>query len=60
MGANVHSHHDHRVAMACAIASLTAKGETLIEEAEAVNKSYPDFFRHLKMIGANVSLQVNG
>ena len=60
MGANVHSHNDHRVAMACAIASLTAKGETMIEEAEAVNKSYPDFYRHLKMIGANVSLQVNG
>ena len=43
-GANVHSHHDHRIAMACAVAALKAEGETIIEEAEAVNKSYPDFY----------------
>ena len=55
-GANVHSHHDHRIAMACAVAALRAEGETLIEEAGAVNKSYPDFYKHLKMLGANVSL----
>ncbi len=27
-GANVHSHHDHRIAMACAVAALKAEGET--------------------------------
>ena len=42
-GALVHSHHDHRIAMACAVAGLNAQGETVIEEAEAVNKSYPSF-----------------
>lgn len=55
-GANVHSHHDHRIAMACAIAALKAKGETIIEEADAINKSYPDFYEHLKLLGASVSL----
>jgi len=55
-GARVHSHHDHRIAMACAVAALSAKGETVIEEADAVEKSYPDFFDHLTKIGANVSL----
>jgi 3-phosphoshikimate 1-carboxyvinyltransferase len=55
-GARVHSHHDHRIAMACAVAALTAKGETVIEEAGAVKKSYPDFFDHLTKIGADVSL----
>ena len=55
-GANVHSHHDHRIAMACAVAALKAKGETMIEEAEAVNKSYPDFYDDLKKLGASVSL----
>ena len=54
--AAVHSHHDHRIAMACAVAALKAKGKTLIEEAEAVNKSYPDFYRHLKLLNADVSL----
>lgn len=46
-GATVHSHHDHRIAMACAVAALVADGDTTIEVAEAVNKSYPQFWEHL-------------
>ncbi len=53
-GATVHSHHDHRIAMACAVAGLIANGETIIEEAEAINKSYPDFYEHLKQLKAIV------
>ena len=55
-GADVHSHHDHRIAMACAVAALGANSETVIDEAMAVNKSYPDFYRDLKSLGAHVSL----
>jgi 3-phosphoshikimate 1-carboxyvinyltransferase len=55
-GAIVHSHHDHRIAMACAVAALKAEGETIIEEAQAVKKSYPDFYEHLKQLGADLSL----
>jgi 3-phosphoshikimate 1-carboxyvinyltransferase len=55
-GATVHSNHDHRIAMACAVAGLAASGETIIEEAEAINKSYPNFYEDLKMLKANVSL----
>jgi 3-phosphoshikimate 1-carboxyvinyltransferase len=53
-GASVHSRHDHRIAMACAIAGLKAKGETEIAGAEAVNKSYPSFFEDIMTIGAIV------
>ena len=52
--AKVHSHHDHRIAMACAVAGLKANGETIIEEAEAINKSYPNFYEHLKHLNALV------
>lgn len=55
-GAKVHSHHDHRIAMACAVAALKAIGKTTIEEANAVKKSYPDFYDDLKKLGADVSL----
>jgi 3-phosphoshikimate 1-carboxyvinyltransferase len=55
-GATVHSHHDHRIAMACAVAALKANGETVIDHAEAVNKSYPGFYEDLKMLKAAVSL----
>jgi 3-phosphoshikimate 1-carboxyvinyltransferase len=56
-GAVVHSHHDHRIAMATAVAAIKAVGETTIEQADAVNKSYPDFYEHLKLLGASVSLR---
>lgn len=56
-GADVHSHHDHRIAMACAVAALGASDFTVIEEAEAINKSYPDFYKDLEKLGADVSLE---
>lgn len=51
-GGTVHSRHDHRIAMACAIAALRADREVEIEEAQAINKSYPNFFEHLTLLGA--------
>ena len=54
-GAKVFSHHDHRIAMACAVAALAADGETVVEDAEAVNKSYPGFFQDLKMLNADIN-----
>lgn len=56
-GAQVHSHHDHRIAMAAAVAALGAKGAVIIEDAEAIDKSYPDFYRDLISIGASVDIQ---
>lgn len=55
-GADVHSHHDHRIAMALAVAALSAEGETIIDDAEAINKSYPDFFHHLQKLNARVQI----
>jgi 3-phosphoshikimate 1-carboxyvinyltransferase len=54
-GAVVHSRHDHRIAMACAIAALGAEGDVTIEEAEAVNKSYPQFWEHIEKLSASLS-----
>jgi len=49
-GAAVHSHHDHRIAMALAIAGLNTEGEVVIADSEAVDKSYPEFFNDLSRI----------
>jgi 3-phosphoshikimate 1-carboxyvinyltransferase len=54
--AKVSSRHDHRIAMACAVAALKADGDVLIDDAEAVNKSYPEFYNHLQKLNAGVSL----
>lgn len=52
--AATHSHHDHRIAMACAVAALGAEGEITIDVAEAVNKSYPQFYNHLSSLQASL------
>ena len=56
IGATVHSHHDHRIAMATAVAALRADGDTAIEEASAVSKSYPNFYSDLQLLGASLTL----
>ncbi|WP_430404376.1 3-phosphoshikimate 1-carboxyvinyltransferase [Fluviicola sp.] len=44
-GAEVDSHHDHRIAMCLGIAGTIATGETVLTNAESVAKSYPDFWK---------------
>ncbi|MCF8406941.1 MAG: 3-phosphoshikimate 1-carboxyvinyltransferase [Chitinophagaceae bacterium] len=55
--ATVFSQHDHRIAMACGVAALVANGPIEITEADAINKSYTDFFTHLQELGAKVDIQ---
>jgi 3-phosphoshikimate 1-carboxyvinyltransferase len=54
--ATVFSQHDHRIAMACGVAALKASGPVLITEAEAINKSYTQFFDHLVQLGGKVEI----
>jgi 3-phosphoshikimate 1-carboxyvinyltransferase len=53
-GAVINPHNDHRIAMACAVAALGASGETRIQNAECVRKSYPKFFSDLRELGVDV------
>jgi 3-phosphoshikimate 1-carboxyvinyltransferase len=53
-GAVVDPHNDHRIAMACAVAALRAERETTVLNASCVRKSYPQFFTHLKQLGAEI------
>jgi len=54
-GADVSSHHDHRIAMAAAVAALRATGPVSISDAQAIDKSYPDFYQHLELLGATIN-----
>ena len=53
-GATINTHNDHRIAMSTAVAALQAEGETTIENAECVRKSYPVFYTDLASIGAEI------
>ncbi|MEO7211007.1 MAG: 3-phosphoshikimate 1-carboxyvinyltransferase, partial [Chitinophagaceae bacterium] len=51
----IETHGDHRIAMMCSIVALVANGETMIQHAEVVGKSFPDFFKILQSLGAVIS-----
>ena len=46
---NLNCHNDHRIAMSLAI--LCSKVGGTLEEAQCVNKSYPEFFDNIKTLG---------
>lgn len=55
-GGTVHGCNDHRIVMALAAVAGACKAPIIIQGAEAVEKSYPDFFRDYNKLGglANV------
>jgi len=53
-GAVIDAHYDHRVIMALSVVGLRAKAPIRIRDAHHVAKSYPQFFDHMKAIGAQV------
>ena len=49
-GAKVQSYGDHRVAMSLAVAGLIAEGETVIEDTDCIETSFPGFEGQLKKL----------
>jgi len=49
-GADIMTRGDHRIAMAFAVAALTAQGETRIHDAECADISFPGFWQALKKL----------
>lgn len=46
--------NDHRIVMAFSVAAAFAEGESVISGAEAINKSYPEFFEDFKKLGGKI------
>ena len=53
----VDSYNDHRMVMMAAIAASIADGKCAINNIEAVNKSYPNFFEDYKLMGGKVNVK---
>lgn len=49
-GGSLDSYGDHRIGMMGAIASLIADGETVLQNGQAINVSYPNFFEHMESL----------
>ncbi|MBC8015273.1 MAG: 3-phosphoshikimate 1-carboxyvinyltransferase [Sporomusaceae bacterium] len=54
-GGTVDSWHDHRIAMALAIASIACQTPVTIQHSECVSKSYPNFWQDFKMLGGKIN-----
>ncbi len=51
MGAKVEGWNDHRIVMALTVAGIKTFGSIRIDGAEAVKKSYPQFFSDVRLLG---------
>lgn len=54
----VHGHNDHRIVMSLSVLSACLGGTTpvTIDDAHAIQKSFPEFFERLKALGVSVAL----
>lgn len=55
-GGEIDSFGDHRIVMCGAVASTRSKNPVIIKGADAVSKSYPDFFGDFKKLGGNFNV----
>ena len=52
--APLHGHNDHRVVMSLAVLALSTGLPLTVDDAEAITKSWPNFFEAIKPLGAEV------
>ena len=55
-GAEIDAHYDHRVIMALTVVGLRSRKGLVIRDAQHVAKSYPQFFEHMRVLGAKIHL----
>lgn len=53
-GVEINPHYDHRVIMALTVVGMRSDEGLIIRDAHHVAKSYPQYFDHLRSLGANV------
>ena len=59
-GTSIDCQNDHRIAMMAAVAATRCKEPVVVLGAQCVNKSYPDFWEHYRMLGGNIRVVVPG
>lgn len=52
----IFGHNDHRIVMAMTVFGLCADSECIIDDAQAISKSYPTFFEDIQRLGGKVEI----
>ncbi|MFQ8959430.1 MAG: 3-phosphoshikimate 1-carboxyvinyltransferase [Acutalibacteraceae bacterium] len=55
-GGAVSGYNDHRMVMALSVLSAVSSGDIILRGAEAVNKSYPNFFEDFSSLGGSYNV----
>lgn len=53
-GGLVKTHHDHRIAMSALVLGTATQNPVIIDDAEMIATSYPDFMDHMATLGADI------
>jgi 3-phosphoshikimate 1-carboxyvinyltransferase len=56
-GGTVDAHGDHRIAMSMAVLGMRAAAPVVIEHAEEIATSYPQFVEQMNQLGADLQWQ---
>jgi 3-phosphoshikimate 1-carboxyvinyltransferase len=56
-GGNAQPFGDHRLAMSMAVAGMAAEGDVIIQDAEMINESFPQFIDVFRGLGVDLSLE---
>lgn len=57
--ANMKGFNDHRIVMAMTVAATGVDGLSTVDDAQSINKSYPDFFNDFNSIGGNANVFID-
>lgn len=55
-GCRVEGHDDHRIVMALAVAGLNIETDTVINTAEAINITFPEYVNLIRTCGGNIEM----
>jgi 3-phosphoshikimate 1-carboxyvinyltransferase len=59
-GVEVDCCNDHRIAMMAAVAATKCRKPVTLLGAECVQKSYPNFWEHYRMLGGDLDVLISG
>jgi 3-phosphoshikimate 1-carboxyvinyltransferase len=59
-GVTVDCCNDHRIAMMAGVAATKCKEPVILQGAQCVQKSYPNFWEHYRMLGGELDVLISG
>jgi len=56
-GGTIHPHGDHRLAMSLAVAGLASRAPVVIQDAQIIEESFPEFMQTMQTLGGKLGVE---